>query len=822
MGRNMKKSSILNSRNLIDKKWGDQYERGMKSISEIKDTVEGAKTHGRGWKTPMAAPKKPILWQRPSRGTEIAYAHGAVLARVTQRKAGVRVKYSATYSMTSNEEGKSPRLRKVAGLLSVVFAAVVIAGLSISLIHARSDLQAVLKQNGSLQLHQSAHLATLRSREKELRVSRQRLDQQLHEISALNASNATLASWISDAQHQMKVYDNSVQSLTAVLRRAQFTSKQTLHKAEEQRRKYDDERSALANDLREQRAEYERERARRNATLRSRAAGVRQRLGVTHSTVADSVVQEMTKQAAAASQLTHEAKVHGHWSNLDLRYAALKVSWRGERGATFRVLGESETELVGAVEDLPSGHDKSARHVWLPCRPNQEYELSVQQLTSKAANLAEIPGTAIHEVNFAKEQGPFTPGTRFAKPQKPSYSSAMPVSFVPKPTRLGRARCDESVTVPAAELLRPSSSSPRLIGGWRKEDAAFPSVPDVPPAAWAVGNLRQFAEEINGAWYGGKIFTRQPTQKISLRKAFRWVPHEPTMSSEQREPPPRLWPWLDLLASSGRQKKLRQGRAKGANVSEAKFWIHIAGDSIGSGLAMALALFFLKRSAKQELRSPIWKSYSTREGSYSCKNWQRFEVAVGEVRISWIHWVQTRCVRGSSARPAVSQLIELGLWMCDDKTSKGGACAQHQAATNPSAVQHRCYEQCIARPDVLLLQSGLWDVQDRPADALAGEVESLLRQLTSAHLRNTTLAWLGPLAVWRTSGEKSWRTMHRLIAHADALAPVLKSHGVLLINALQMFTGLPQDKVTPDGSHWHLDVYMDWLNVILNELGVMT
>ena len=29
----------------LDKKWGDQYERGMKTISDIRDTVEGAKAH---------------------------------------------------------------------------------------------------------------------------------------------------------------------------------------------------------------------------------------------------------------------------------------------------------------------------------------------------------------------------------------------------------------------------------------------------------------------------------------------------------------------------------------------------------------------------------------------------------------------------------------------------------------------------------------------------------------------------------------------------------------------------------------------------------
>lgn len=676
-----------------------------------------------------------------------------------------------------SDEGNASAPVSLLRKLGVGLAAAGFVGLSLSLAHTRSDLRAALDEKDSLQ---------------------------------------------QEAQQKLKLYDSSVQSLAAALRRAQTTSKQTVREAEEQRHKFMHERSKLENDMRAQRAEHNRERAQLNATLRYRTAGARQRLDVIRSTIAGSIEQQMTMPVA--SPLVPEAAI-AQWPSLDhdLRFAALKVTWRGERGATFRVLGESETELVAAVEDSPNDHDRNTRHAWLPCRPNQEYELTVQKLTSNAANLAQIPATAIHEVNFAKEPGPFMPGTRFAKSQKPTYSTAMPVSTAPRPTRLGRARCNGSVTVPATELLHPSSSSSHLIGGWRKEAAAFPSVSDVPLAAWSVGNLRQFAEEINGAWYGGKIFTRKPEQKIPSRKAFRWVPHEPTMSSQQLSETPRPRPWFDLLASTDRQGQLRQRRVESPKSYKGKFWIHIAGDSIGSGLATALALFFLKRSAKKELGSPSWKSYSTREGPYSCKNWERFDVEVGKVHISWIHWVQTRCLRGSSARPAVSQLIELGLWRCDDRTSSGATCAQRQAASNPTSVQQSCYNQCVARPDLLLLQSGLWDVQDPcRTDALAGEVDSLLRQLTSMHLRNASLAWLGPLAVWRASGQASWRTMHRLIEHANTLAPVLEKHGVPLINALQMFSGLPQDKVTPDGSHWHLDVYMDWLNVILNELGIMT
>ena len=69
-------------------------------------------------------------------------------------------------------------------------------------------------------------------------------------------------------------------------------------------------------------------------------------------------------------------------------------------------------------------------------------------------------------------------------------------------------------------------------------------------------------------------------------------------------------------------------------------------------------------------------------------------------------------------------------------------------------------------------------------------------------LPRAALLWLGPLAVWRTRGEASWRTMPRLLAHAAALAPPLRAARVPLVDALGMFGALPRELATPDGSHY--------------------
>ena len=726
----------------------------------------------------------------------------------------------ASASMERRDVESTPAGGRKVAMLCAGLVATGFFGMLSALLQARSELQRMHDEKSSLKVKHSAalrerdkevhasrqrteqqHSATLRAREKELHVSRQRLDQLLQQINVLNASNATMANWYSVAQLQLQSYESSTQQLSAALRRAQGearTMKQSLRDAERQR-------------------DAEKERKVKESSSSGAAAMVE---GSSSSGAAAKVEEDSSSTPAGG-----------------LRYAALKVTWRGERGGTYRIIGESPTELVAALEDpsfstAVASTPDVALTAWLPCRANDTYTVTVHLLSGATANRATIPGVVYltDKFNFSQHPGAIMPGTRFTKIFKPSYTSAAPVPMGCDGSAsclilLGKMRCDGSVTVRSTELMHPASSSPYLIGGWRKQPTPFPSAPGLPRAVWVSGNLRQVAEELDAAWYGGKAFTRPASQRLPKRKSFKWKPHEPAMSTDGREK--ASYQWVDLLASTGRQGKLQQGLA-GASRREArgKFWIHVAGDSIGSGLAAALMLFFAERSAREELGSgpkQTWKNYSALWNPlYSCKNWQRFEVEVGRVRISWIHWAQTRCLHGSSARPAAAQLIELGLWDCDRETQAGPSCAKERAAADPTSVDASCYSQCTSKPDVLLLQSGLWDVQDRPIDALPGEVDSLLRQLKSRHVPSTRLAWLGPLAVWRATGVHSWRTYHRLLEHAQTLvAPVLEKHGVALVNALQMFAALPRDQATGDGSHWHVDLYMDWMNVILNELRIL-
>ena len=114
-------------------------------------------------------------------------------------------------------------------------------------------------------------------------------------------------------------------------------------------------------------------------------------------------------------------------------------------------------------------------------------------------------------------------------------------------------------------------------------------------------------------------------------------------------------------------------------------------------------------------------------------------------------------------------------------------------------------------PDLLVLSSGLWDVQDGSAASYAQSVP-LLIDLLRRRLPHTTLLWLGPLPT--TPTEHTWRTMHRLAEHtAVGLRAPLGRLGVPLLDLLPAFSAVP----SVDGRHFELQYYADALSIILNE-----
>jgi len=117
----------------------------------------------------------------------------------------------------------------------------------------------------------------------------------------------------------------------------------------------------------------------------------------------------------------------------------------------------------------------------------------------------------------------------------------------------------------------------------------------------------------------------------------------------------------------------------------------------------------------------------------------------------------------------------------------------------------------MTSPHVLALQSGNWDVQERPVTSFEQEMPKFLAILR-AWLPQTRIIWLGPLHL-KVKGE-AWRTSFRLEEHARMLSRLLRPHDIPLITAHSMYSAIDN---TCDGRHFELQYYLDWFNLLLNE-----
>ena len=83
-------------------------------------------------------------------------------------------------------------------------------------------------------------------------------------------------------------------------------------------------------------------------------------------------------------------------------------------------------------------------------------------------------------------------------------------------------------------------------------------------------------------------------------------------------------------------------------------------------------------------------------------------------------------------------------------------------------------------PDLLVIHSGAWDLQDHEPESLVAQIPQLLAILRR-WLPKTQVLWIGPLQFVVTG--IGWRTGFRAEQHAAAIARVLRSQNVPLINA---------------------------------------
>lgn len=184
------------------------------------------------------------------------------------------------------------------------------------------------------------------------------------------------------------------------------------------------------------------------------------------------------------------------------------------------------------------------------------------------------------------------------------------------------------------------------------------------------------------------------------------------------------------------------------------------------------------QQSKQLLKS------ATHDG-YSCKNFRPLHFGCSSLNVSYMMWV-SRTIPGSiRGRPAEAILTELGL----------------------AAVERG--------PDLLVVGSGLWDVQDERREQFeqSGLEARALVHLLRRWFPKTTLIWSSEPMPKLGPNLKGWRTADRMHAYGRAIRSALHPLGVPFISVHSMFSPLP----SVDGRHYEMEYSMDWLSVVLNE-----
>ena len=83
-------------------------------------------------------------------------------------------------------------------------------------------------------------------------------------------------------------------------------------------------------------------------------------------------------------------------------------------------------------------------------------------------------------------------------------------------------------------------------------------------------------------------------------------------------------------------------------------------------------------------------------------------------------------------------------------------------------------------PDILVIHSGNWDLQDHETNSLLPQISQLLAILRR-WLPKTQLLWIGPLQLVTPGAH--WRTGFRAEQHSSLIANALGPHNIPLINA---------------------------------------
>ncbi len=490
------------------------------------------------------------------------------------------------------------------------------------------------------------------------------------------------------------------------------------------------------------------------------------------------------------------------------RFHALPVRWTAQPGIKSFVCGESADELVAAHTKESDGKYEA----WLPCTAGTAYNLTLH-----------VYGNATSELNEVEERsrvqllphGLWKPGKRLAAPSQQQPPLLMHLSMALPPQHCSQHR---------SRLWGADSGSVLLAGGWRKLEEPV-ALPSYPRNTWASHNLIWASALSSGSEKSAADFKKlyktyapafQNTPAAEGYKTHLWMHHEPVETGCCGCPAaaggcctaPRscCGGWVDFLALRGRERSnwvhtvLGTGRGDSRRRGAARRrrpWVHVAGDSIASSLVSAMALFFGTHSTLTN--SSEWKR-SRNLGDYMGLKPMQFEL--DDFRLSFVFW-EDKGHEGNLGRPESFHWQELGLANCAVRLAND-------------------LEPCYSAPDVLILNSGLWDVQDGVPEAASRELGKLAT-LIEKRLPATRVVWVGPLGRYlrpHESGRHEWRTNDRLARHVAVLRSELKGRrGVTFLDPRPMFAAVASaTKVTYDGRHFAASFMLDLVNLIFNAL----
>lgn len=500
------------------------------------------------------------------------------------------------------------------------------------------------------------------------------------------------------------------------------------------------------------------------------------------------------------------------------RYHALHVRWIYPPGCTFIVRAESEDEISGSAEHVRNGTRYAA---WVPCLKGGTYTVTVYLLSNATANAADIPNEAFIPMpvpNTTRWRQAWAPRTRFLNDASPAYRNG-PVNEVQA------IHTETQLCLSETEHHNIGRGTAHLVGGWEKlqyriagsgqvcdkqvcnlqvcdkpaehncccighrsnsTDGRRLPLPVQPPTVWSSKSVQDYACSFVPP--NAPHTFRGPRPAPAPRdKRLLWRPHDPVECDSRACS--ALAPWTDYVGLALERAAMGRGRQARPETPPEPKWIHIAGCSTTSGLAGAFNMLFNQMNASggklmlgPEQKRQLFKA-ATHSG-YLCVDFKPLLFGCNGFNVSYMNWVSKTVPGSIRGRPAHAILTELGL----GDTERG--------------------------PDLVVLASGLWDVQDERREQFeqSGQEARALVHLLRRWSPNTTLIWTSEPLAKLGPNVKAWRSADRMLDYGRAILSALHPLGVPYVSVSSMFAPLP----SVDGRHYPMEYSMDWLSVILN------